>query len=330
MKLAWPVEIAGMGCAVPARAFHNSEFVGRIDTTDEWIVQRTGIRERRISGPGETTLSLSADAARQAMAEAGVTPQDIDLIIVGTVSPQHILPSTACELQAELGCGWVPAYDVVAACSGFVYALMTASQHIVTGMAKTALVIGAETLSRITDMEDRGTAILFGDGAGAAIVRRSADPSRSLLAARLGADGKRYQAIWIPGGGSAEPASQKTINERLHYMRMNGREIFRFAVTQMEELVHGTLADACESLDNLRLLVPHQSNLRIIESACERLPLPLDRVMINIHKYGNTSAASIPVALCEARREGRVKSGDLVMLAAFGAGLTWGSTLLRL
>ncbi|MBI5864542.1 MAG: ketoacyl-ACP synthase III [Planctomycetes bacterium] len=305
MKLGWPVEIAGMGAGVPKRAIANEEFVGRLDTSDEWIVQRTGIRVRRMVGPGESTLSLATDASQQAMAEAGIGPQDIDLVVVGTVTPQHTLPSTACELQAALKLGWVPAFDLVAACSGFLYGLMTASQYILSGLCNTALVVGAETLSRITDMEDRNTAVLFGDASGAAIVRRATDDRRKLLAAHMGAD------------------------ERLHYMRMNGREIYKFAVTQMHELVEKTLADAGESIDHVKLLVPHQSNLRIIESAVERLKIPMDRVMVNIDRYGNTSAASVPVALCEARRQGRLEPGDLVMLVAFGAGLTWASVLLR-
>lgn len=330
MKLGWPIEIAGMGCAVPAAIVSNHDFVAKLDTSDEWIVQRTGIRTRRFAGPGESTLSLAADAARQAMAEAGVTAAEIDLIVCATVSPEHPLPSTACELQAELKCGWIPSFDIVAACSGFVYGLTTAAQFIVTGLHKTVLVVGAETLSRITDLEDRNTAVLFGDGAGAAVLRRASGPARGFLSGRLGSDGQRAQAIWIPGGGSAEPASTRTVNERLHFMRMKGKEIYKFAVTTMQEIVRDTLADAGEPLEKLALLVPHQSNLRIIESACERLGLPLERVMINIDKYGNTSAASIPVALCEARREGRAKPGDLVMLVAFGAGLTWGSLLLRL
>ena len=330
MKLGWSIEIAGMGCSVPATVVSNADFVGRLDTSDEWIVQRTGIRTRRFAGPGESTLTLATDAARQAMAEARVTPAEIDLIICATVSPEHPLPSTACELQAALGCGWIPSFDVVAACSGFVYAMTTAAQFIITGLHKTVLVVGAETLSRITDLEDRNTAVLFGDGAGAAVVRRSRSTSSEFLAGRLAADGQRAQAIWIPGGGSAEPASVRTVNERLHFMRMKGKEIYKFAVTTMQEIVRDTLADAQQSLENLKLLVPHQSNLRIIESACERLGLPLERVMINIDKYGNTSAASIPVALCEALRAGRAAPGDLVMLVAFGAGLTWGSLLLRL
>ena len=329
MRVDWPVELAGTGSALPAAIVPNQYFVDRIDTSDEWIVQRTGIRERRVAGEGEGTLQMSAAAARVAMADAGVTPTDLDLVLTATVTPEHPLPSTACELQAELKCRQVPSFDLVAACSGFVYGLATASQYVTLGMAKTALVVGAETLTRITDMQDRATAVIFGDGAGAAVVRKATVPDRAILAVNLGADGEGSRAIWVPAGGAAEPTSQKTINERLHYMRMKGREVYKFAVSKMSEIIETTLADAGEKIENLSLVIPHQSNLRIIESACERLCLPIERVLVNIDRLGNTSAASIPIALHEARTTGRIKRGDLVMLVAFGAGLTWGSVLFR-
>lgn len=329
MKLDWPLEIVGTGVSLPARVVSNHDLAARLDTSDEWIVQRTGIRERRYCAPGETTLLLATQAAQRALDNAGLSPADLDLIIVGTATPEHTLPSTACELQAALGCGWIPAFDVQAACSGFLFALLTAAQYLHAGMVNTALIVGAETLSRITDQEDRATVILFGDAAGAAIVRRSRHPRRRLLAARFGADGARAKSIWVPAGGSAEPASLRTVNERLHYMRMNGREVYKFAVTQMHEEVAQTAREAGVGIDELRLLIPHQSNQRIIESACEKLGLPLDRVLINIDRYGNTSAASVPVGLHEALECGRIGAGDLVMLVAFGAGLTWASALLR-
>lgn len=330
MKPKWVVEIAGTGAHLPTRVVTNEDFVKHLDTSDEWIVQRTGIHERRIVGPGESTLTLSAGASRQALSEAGLRPDQIDLIVHATATPDHPLPATACELQAELGCGWIPAFDIQAACSGFVYALVNAAQFIDSGMAGTALVLGSETLTAITDMEDRGTAILFGDGAGAAILRPSADPNKGILAARLGADGGRAKAVWVPAGGAAEPASIKTVNERLHYMKMRGREIYKFAVNMMHSLVKETAEEVGVGLDELALVIPHQSNLRIIESAMGRLGMPMDKVAINIDRYGNTSAASIPLALHEARETGRIKSGDLVMLVAFGAGLTWGSALMRI
>jgi 3-oxoacyl-[acyl-carrier-protein] synthase-3 len=273
---------------------------------------------------------MSVQASRQALADAKLTPEEIDLIIVATATPEHPLPSTSCELQAALGCGWIPAFDIGAACSGYVYALVNAANFIASGMATHVLFLGAETLTSITDMEDRGTAILFGDAAGAAILKPSDDPNQGILAARLGADGGRARAVWVPGGGSAEPASIKTVNERLHYMKMKGRAIYKFAVNMMHSLVKETAEDAGVNLDELALVIPHQSNLRIIESAVGRLGIPMEKVAINIDRFGNTSAASIGLAVHEARETGRIKSGDLVMLVAFGAGLTWASALLRI
>jgi 3-oxoacyl-[acyl-carrier-protein] synthase-3 len=330
MKVRWAVEIAGTGAYAPTRVVTNDDFAQRLDTSDEWIVQRTGIRERRIVAPGQGTLDLSVNAARQALAEAGLGPDQIDLIILATATPEHPLPSTSCELQAALGCGWVPAFDIAAACSGYVYALVNAAHFIDSGMATKALILGSETLTSITDMEDRGTAILFGDAAAAAVLQPSSDPNKGILAARLGADGARAKAVWVPAGGSAEPASIRTVNERLHYMKMKGREIYKFAVNMMHSLVKETCEDAGVSLHDLALVIPHQSNLRIIESAAGRLGIPMDKVSINIDRFGNTSAASIGLAFHEARETGRIQSGDLVMFVAFGAGLTWGSTLLRI
>ncbi len=330
MKMKWAVEIAGTGAYVPERVVTNEDFTKRLDTSDEWIVQRTGIRERRIVAPGEGTLALSVNASRQALAEAGLQPEEIDLIVIATATPEHPLPSTACELQAALGCGWIPSFDIAAACAGYVYAMVSAAQFLDCGMATKALILGAETLTSITDMEDRGTAILFGDAAGAAILQPTDDPNKGILAARLGADGARAKAVWVPGGGSAEPASIKTVNERLHYMKMKGRAIYKFAVNMMHSLVRDTAEDAGVSLDDLAYVIPHQSNLRIIESAVSRLGIPMDKVAINIDRYGNTSAASVALAFHEARETGRIKSGDLVMFVAFGAGLTWGSALLRI
>lgn len=329
MKVDWPVEIAGTGASAPANVVTNQWFADRIDTSDDWIVQRTGIRERRIAPPGESTLHYSTLASRQALEAAAMQPADIDLILHATISPEHPLPSTACELQHALGCRQIAAYDMAAACSGFVYGLIAGSQSITLGLAERALVLGSECLSRFTDMDDRTTAVIFGDGAGAAVIRRSTSPERRILAVAWGADGGGAKSIWIPGGGSSEPASAKTVNERLHTMRMKGREVYKFAVTKMEELIEQTAADAGISVDQLNLVIPHQSNLRIIESACEKLRLPMERVLINIDRYGNTSAASIPIGLAEATRVGRLKRGDYLLVAAFGAGLTWASVVLR-
>jgi len=329
MKLAWPIEIAGTGSCTPARIVTNDEFSKQVDTSNEWIVQRTGIRERRLAAPEESTLTMATGAASAALADARLTPADLDLIVVATITPEHQLPATACELQAVLGCRWIPAFDLAAACSGFVWGFISAAQYVVSGMADTALVVGSECLSRITDPQDRGTCILFGDAAGAAVIRRARDSARSVLAVRMGADGHRGMLIHVPAGGSREPATLRTVNERLHYMRMQGREVYKFAVTQMQAIIAETCADAGVRVADLALVVPHQSNLRIIESACGKAGVPMDKVVINIDRYGNTSAASVAVAFHEAREAGRVKPGDLVMLVAFGAGLTWGSVLLR-
>ncbi len=329
MKLGWPIEIIGTGACLPEQVVTNDDLARLVDTTDEWIVQRTGIRERRRVAPGEATSDLAARAARQALEAANLAPEDIDLIIVATATPDHFLPSTACLLQSMLGCRWIPAFDMSAACSGFAYGLIVAAQHVVSGLCRTVLLLGAECLTTITDPLERGTCILFGDAAGAAVLRPASDASRGILAGRWGADGARGRLIWMPAGGSREPASAESIAARRHYMHMQGREVYKFAVTQMHDLVRQTCDDAGVSIDDLALLIPHQSNLRIIESACDKLGLPMERVLVNIDRYGNTSAASVAVGLHEARCEGRVKSGDLVMLAAFGAGLTWASTLLR-
>ncbi len=329
MKVAWPVRIAGTGACVPDCVVANDQFTTRLDTSDEWIVQRTGIRERRMAAPEQSTLHLATAASRGALASAGIPATDLSLIVTATITPDYPLPSTACMLQSELGCNWIPAYDLVAACSGFVYSLITAAQFVANGLGQRALVVGAEIMTRMTDMEDRTSAILFGDGAGAAILERSDDPNQGILAVNSGADGGRAKLIWVPAGGAAEPASARTVNERLHFMRMRGREVYKFAVTQMEELIQKTVADAGVALSDVAMIVPHQSNLRIIESACERLAWPMDRVLVNIDRYGNTSAASVPLALHEAVVTQRIRRGDLVLLVAFGAGLTWASVLLR-
>jgi len=329
MKLAWPVEIVGSGVYMPERVVTNDELARVVDTSDEWIVQRTGIRERRWVAPGQGTLDLATRASTAALQDAGLTPADLDLIVVATITPEHMLPSTACLLQAALGCRWIPAFDLAAACSGFVYGVLAAAQYVVTGIAGTVLVVGAEALSTVTDPQDRGTCILFGDGAGAAILRRAQESQRGVLAARWGADGERGKLIYIPAGGSRHPATRQTVDERLHFMRMQGREVYKFAVLQMADIIVETCQDAGVSVSDLALVIPHQSNLRIIESACSKIGLSLERVLINIDRYGNTSAASVAVALHEARAAGRCRPGDLVMLVAFGAGLTWASALLR-
>jgi len=329
MKCDWPMVIRGTGSAAPEQILTNDDIAKRVETNDEWIVQRTGIRQRRIASDEDSTLSLAVSASREALDHAGLTPDDIDQIVFATVTPDRTIPATACELQAELGCGLIPAFDIQAACSGFVYGLVNAAQSLQCGFAKTVLVVGSETLSRVTDQEDRATCILFGDGAGAAVIQRPDDPKQGILTAELGADGQRAKHIWIPAGGSAEPTSQRTLNERLHYMKMEGREVYKFAVSKIQELVTRSLDEAGVGIADLRLFIPHQSNIRIIESVSDKLHLSREQVVINIERYGNTSSASVPLAFHEAWQAGRIQRGDLVLMIGIGAGLTWGSVLLR-
>lgn len=320
--------IRGMGCAVPRRVMTNADFEKIVDTSDEWIRSRSGIRQRHIAEADENTLTLARDASRLALERAGIAAGELDLIVVATSTPYVPLPATGCFLQHELGCGTTPAFDLSAACSGFVYALVAAA-HMLGPTYRKILVVGAETMSRVTDFQDRGTCILLGDGAGAVVISAADNDVSGMYAHSLFADGSGGSMIWIPGGGSMEPASEKTLSERLHYLKMKGREVYRFAVTRMQEVIVNTLAEAGIQPQDLALIVPHQSNARIIESAVEKLGLPPEKVIMNIDRYGNTSAASIPLALEEGWRSGRIKSGDWILLAGFGAGLTWGSALIK-
>lgn len=322
--------IRGTGSAWPDRVMTNADFEKIIDTSDEWIRTRSGIRERRICGKGEDTLTLARAAAERTLQNAGLNPADLDMIVVATSTPVVPLPSTACFLQHELGCRQIPAFDISAACSGFIYAMATGVGFLASGQYHNILVVGAETMSAITDFQDRGTCILLGDAASAAIISPADNDTAGVYDICLGADGGGAQMIWVPAGGSREPASQKTLNERLHFLKMRGREVYKFAVTKFQEVLTSALDRAGLSAADLALVIPHQSNLRIIESAAEKLGLPPEKVAVNIDRFGNTSAASIPLALDEARRAGRIKAGDWVLLAGFGAGLTWGSILIRL
>lgn len=322
--------VRGMGSALPSRVVTNADFEKTLDTSDEWIRTRSGIRERRFVNPGENTLTLATTAARNALQNAGLAAEDLDLIVMATCTPAHPIPATACLLQHELGCRTIPAFDLSAACSGFVYALVTSSCLMQTGGYRKILVIGAETMSAFTDFEDRGTCVLLGDGAGAAILSPADNDVSGIYDQYLGADGSGGKLIWVPAGGSAEPASVKTVNERLHYMKMKGRDVYKFAVVKMQEVLAGAIERAGITMEQVKLVIPHQSNLRIIESAAEKLGLPPEKVAINIDKYGNTSAASIPLAMEEAWRTGKISGGDWVLLAGFGGGLTWGTVLMRL
>lgn len=327
-RMLRPVGIAGIGSAVPDKVLTNAELTQIVDTSDEWIVSRTGIRERRIAAPGETTSTFAQRAAERAMAAAGVRPEEIDLIVVGTVTPDMIFPSTACLIQERMGCKRAAAIDVSAACPGFVYSLGIASQTIATGMYDTVLVVGAETLSRITDYTDRNTCVLFGDAAGAAVLRPARE-GRGLLATVLGSEGSGAPHLQLPGGGSLHPATHETIDQRLHYLRMNGQEVFKFAVRVMNESTQQVVEKVGLKVADIDVLVPHQANMRIIEAATKRLGIPPEKVLVNLDRYGNTSTATIPLAIDEAVRAGRVKDGDLLVMVSFGAGLVWGAAALR-
>jgi 3-oxoacyl-[acyl-carrier-protein] synthase-3 len=322
-------EVASVGVAVPPDVVTNADLSRVLETSDQWIVERTGIRERHIARPEQTVARLSQEAAEQAMAVAGVTAADLDSIVMATVTPDRLLPSTACDLQALLGADRAAAFDIGAACPGFIYALTVAEGLIASGQSETVLAVGAEKLSAITDFQDRSTAILFGDGAGASIVRRSSRPGRGILSSFIKSDGRLAPLLLRPGGGSADPISEKVVCARSHYMKMAGREVFKAAVLAMADACDEALRRAGITAAQVDLLVPHQANLRIIEATAKHADLPMSKVMVNVDRYGNTSSASIPLALHQAVAEGRVGPGSVVLLVAFGAGFTWGSAVIR-
>jgi 3-oxoacyl-[acyl-carrier-protein] synthase-3 len=306
----------------------NRDLERMVDTTDEWISARTGILERHIAENGVPSSDLAAEASRPALAEAGISPLDIELIIVATVTPDRLFPSTACSLQEKLGASNAAAFDLSAACSGFIYGLTLAKGLIATSVADVVLVVGVETLSKLVDWTDRNTCVLFGDGAGAAVVAPG-DSEKGILATSMGSDGRLGSLLELPGGGSLNPASEETLQNRLHFIKMKGNEVFKNAVRAMGNVAEDALAKAGIRAEDVDLLIPHQANLRIIEATAKRLGVPMEKVFVNVHKYGNTSAASIPMALHEARKEGRVKDGDIVELVSFGAGFTWGAAVIR-
>ena len=318
--------VRGWGSALPAQVVSNNDLVARgVDTTDEWVVQRTGIRQRHIAAPGELTSHLAIAAARKALAKAELAATDIDLLILATSTPDQTFPSTATKVQAELGMGTAPAFDIQAVCSGFVYALSVADGFIRSGQARRVLVIGAETFSRLLDWSDRNTCVLFGDGAGALILEagegEGTTDDRGLLSTRLYADGSKNALLCMNGG----PSSTQTMGA----MQMNGREVFRWAVSRMAESASQALADAGITAAELDWMVPHQANIRILQSTAGHIGLPLEKVVITVDHHGNTSAASIPLALCEAVDDGRIRPGHLLLMEAMGGGFTWGSALLR-
>jgi len=322
------VGIAGTGSYAPARVMTNDDFARLVDTSDEWIVQRTGIRERRFVSEGENNSDLAERAARQALESAHLDPGELDLVVVGTLTADYLMPTLACQLQDRLGAARAGAFDVQSACTGFLTALHTAESFIAAGRIRNALVIGTETLSRYLNLRDRSSCILFGDGAGAAVLRPWDDCRQGeILRTRLGADGSGLEFIHIPHGGTKVPHNHPDYDSEKHFITLRGREVYRFAVTKMVEMIE-TVIEGYDH-DEIALIVPHQVNLRIIESALERLDWSPDRCFVNIDRYGNTSAASVPLALDEALRSGRVRPGNLLVFVAFGAGLTWGATLVR-
>lgn len=328
MSTSGHTRILGIGSYGPERVVNNNQLSNTVETSDEWIRTRTGIQERRFASDEQATSDLSLEAAKKAMEDAKVLPEEIDLVLVATITPDMAFPSTACILQHKLGLNKVACFDLEAACSGFLYALDVADAMISSGRYSKALVVGAEKMSSIMDWEDRTTCVLFGDGAGAAVLSRDGD-GPELLGFYCGADGSNPSLLCQPGGGSALPASVDTITGRKHFLKMNGREIFKSAVRVMESSCRQLLDQHNIAIEDINHIIPHQANMRIVESLSQRLNVPLEKFYCNLDRFGNTSAASIPLALSEAVHSKRIKPNDLCLLVAFGAGLTWSSTLVR-
>ena len=320
--------IIGTGSYVPERVLTNFDLEKMVDTTDEWVFTRTGIRERRIAAEGQVTSDLGAEACRRALADATVRPDEVSLLVVATITPDYVFPSTACMIQQKIGAKVTGGFDLSAACAGFLYGLIVGARLIEADPSQTVLVVGAEILSRITDYTDRSSCILFGDGAGAAVLRAGAQ-GRGVLASDCGVDGSGGDFMKLPAGGSAAPTTEQTVRQRLHYMQINGRETFRFAVVKMAELVESALKRSGLTMQDVALIVPHQVNSRILVAAGERLGVGMEKIYTNIERYGNTSAASVPIALDEAVKKGRIQRGDIVVFVAFGGGLSWSSAVVR-
>lgn len=321
--------ITGTGSALPAKELSNDDLAKMVDTSDEWITTRTGIKTRRIADNGETTAQLAAIAAQNALTIAGLSADQIDLIVVGTITPEMVFPSTACFVQDAIGAKNAWAFDLSAACSGFIYSLSIAQQFIETGRHKAVLVIGAETLSKITDYTDRTSCILFGDGAGAVVVQASDKQDKGILYSTMSADGSGWTSLNCQAYGSRHPANKELDDPKKIFMAINGREVYQMAVRKIVETINECLEKCNMAIGDIDMLVSHQMNARIIESAAKRLDMPDEKVFVNIDKYGNTSAASIPIALDECLRSGKIKCGDKVILVTFGAGLTWGANVIK-
>ena len=321
--------IAGTGSYVPARILTNAELSAKVDTTDEWIFTRTGIRERRIAAEGEFTSHMATHAAQRALEQAGLAAEDVELIIVATITPDTPTPATACYVQQRLGASKAVAFDISAACSGFLYAMKLSKRLISDGAFKNALIVGAEKLSSITNWEDRSTCVLFGDGAGAAVLRRSEPGEGAIVATEMGTDGNLTHLLSVPGGGTACPITSRNVNDHLQTLNMQGKEVFKIAVNRMKEAAEKVIARAGWQAEDIACVIPHQANRRIIDAIADRLAVPNDRVFINLDKYGNTSAAAVAIALDEANRTGAFKRGDSIVLVVFGAGLTWAAAAIR-
>lgn len=320
--------IVGWGKYVPSKVLTNDDLSRMVNTSDEWIVTRTGIRERRVAGSKDTTASMGLAAAKEALERAGIRPHEVDLIIVATATPEYAFPATACLVQDALGAVNAGSFDLSAGCTGFMYALAMGAQVIQSGAHDVVLIIGSETLSRILDWNDRGTCVLFGDGAGALVMRAGTSPG-GVLSTMIRSDGSGGELLIVPGGGSKHPASHQTLEQGLHFVKMNGREVFRFATRIMDKSAREVVAKAGVSMDDVELIIPHQANLRIIQAAARALKLPEDRFFVNLQHYGNTSSASIPIAICEAVEQGKLKPGDHCVMVGFGAGLTWGAATVK-
>jgi len=323
-----PVGFIGLGKYLPEKVVTNHDLERMVETSDDWITTRTGIKERRVVSNGQVTSDLGTCASQMALERAGLDPKDVELIIVATITPDMPFPATSCIVQSKLGAKNAACFDVSAACSGFVHGVTVAKQFVETGTYRNALVIGAETLSTIINWKDRSTCVLFGDGAGAAVMAPVKE-KEGILATYLGSAGEYGELLMVPGGGAQFPANQKTISEDLHYIKMNGSEVFKLAVRLMTDSVEKVLKECNLTTEDITCLIPHQANIRIIQAAAERLHFPIEKVYLNLNRYGNMSSASTVTALCEAVEEGRVKKGDLVVLVAFGGGIVWGSCVIR-
>jgi 3-oxoacyl-[acyl-carrier-protein] synthase III len=321
------ISITGVGAYAPERVITNDDLSQMMETSDEWIVERTGIRERRIAGEDQALTDLALPAARQALEEAGVAPQSVDLIIVATVTPDMAFPSSGAIIADELGAPEAAAYDLSAGCTGFMYALAQAYGMLAGGLARRALVVGGDVLSRILDWTDRRTAVLFGDGAGAVVLDRVSEGG--FLGFELGADGSGGPQLYLPAGGSRIPATAESVADRKHFVQMNGREVFKFATRVLVSSAEKVLAECGRGVDDIDVYIPHQANVRIIDHAAAKLGIPKEKVVVNVDRYGNTSSGSIPIALADAETEGRLHDGALVLMTGMGAGLTWGSSLIE-